>query len=83
MGINKADLAEEHEAFVAYDLKQLMFRWDGRTRQVFRTFHGEEEHPLPVDHGNMLFNDSLGFGERIEAEDYRRGKSRAYQESRG
>lgn len=78
MGINKADLGEYQEAFVEYDLEQVMFRWDGQTRQVYRKFYGEEEHPLPVDHSNKLLNDCLRFGDQIKAEDYHRGKPREY-----
>lgn len=75
MGISKANLNEVNDAFVDYELEQVMFRWEASSRMVYRKFYGEDEGLLPVEHNNRLFNEALAFGNQISAAEYEAGKS--------
>ena len=73
MGLTKAVLDEPDDVYVDYDYESVMFRCEAASRMIFRKFYGEEEHSLPIDHTNKLFNDALRFGERTTKEFYDRG----------
>lgn len=75
MGISKANLDGVKDAFVDYELEQVMFRWQACSRMVYRKFYGEDEGLLPVEHSNSLFNEALAFGDEISAAKYEAGKS--------
>jgi hypothetical protein len=75
MGIEKGDKFRERAIFVDHPFESVMFRWDHKSKQIYRKFYGRPENPRPVPHDNRLYNDALLYGTEITAEQYAAGKA--------
>ena len=69
---------EGHDVYIDYPFEDVMFRWEYRTKKVFRKFYGKAE--AEIDHASNLFHDAIrsgggGGGQQITAEQYAQGKS--------
>ncbi len=64
MDMSKADFIADHDVFVAYDLEEVMCRWDCRRKKSYRKFRNEAEE-REVPHDSKLFNDVVLFGRAI------------------
>ena len=60
------------DVYIDYRFEEAMFRWEHRTRKVFRKFYGEAE--VEIDRTSRLFHEAISAGEQISAEQYREGK---------
>lgn len=64
---------QEGDVYIDYDLEDVMFRFEHRSRRFFRRFYGQaEEKQVPFD--SELLNDAIERGDEIDQAVYREGK---------
>jgi hypothetical protein len=59
------------DVYIDYPAEDVMFRYEYRTRNVFRRFYGEAE--VQVDYASKLFHEAISGGQQIDNERYARG----------
>ncbi len=61
----------EGDIYIDYPYEDAKFRWDKKTKKVYRRFYGKKETEIP--HSSDLFNKAISAGELITRDDYFRG----------
>lgn len=76
MAIISPDRFNKEDIYLDYDFEEVMFRYDYKTKNIYRKFYEQEEHTDIIPSGNRLFSDALLYGEEITKEQYLKGRKK-------
>ena len=69
MGVRTGQRFDVEDVFVDYPFEDVKFRWDHKTKKIFRKFYGQTAE-TEVDYKNGLFNEALRHGDEVTRSAY-------------
>ncbi|MBC7428184.1 MAG: hypothetical protein H7336_06205 [Bacteriovorax sp.] len=76
MAIISHERFNNEDIYLDYDFEEVMFRYDHKTKNIYRKFYGEQEHPEAIHYSNRLYCDTRLFGDEITKEQYLEGREK-------
>jgi hypothetical protein len=76
MPIISPERFSKEDIYLDYDFEEVMFRYDHKTKNIYRKFYEQEEHTDIIPSSNRLYCDARRFGEEITKEQYLKGRKK-------
>ncbi len=76
MPIISPERFKNEDIYLDYDFEEVMFRYEHKTKNIYRKFYKKEESTEIIHFSNRLYCDALRFGDEITKEQYLNGRKK-------